>query len=398
MIKFGYQLAYYINNKLQNLNNNYEKKSYDPNYCLFSYEDLEKIEDLVLDYVDNINGLENLNNLKKLVIENKFLSKTNVVYNDEFPYQYNTFHDFTSIEKLENLESLVIMDNMFIKKLDLKNLKKLKNLIVFNAPNLEILENLECLENLENIIICGTNISNPINFEQYLKNTKHCEKNFLDINMYPHLKNYKLNNYNISFCERIGQFDLVTLSQEEVYKMFLKCKDIIRSNNLYEKTVIEQLSFVYNYILTNVKFDYDGLENRYHLIKNNPETLMSMKNDFSMIHSSYNALIKGNSNCEGYVNFMRFILNILGIKSYNIHCKLHKDSTLDTNNHSIIKIKCNDTFGYCDPSLQQLTNDDYFMKSFDEITKTHSLSLFEILNVIGNEEVKLDDNNRRYFK
>jgi len=54
MIKFGYQLAYYINNKLKNLYNNYEKKSYDPNYCLFSYEDLEKIEDLVLDYVDNV--------------------------------------------------------------------------------------------------------------------------------------------------------------------------------------------------------------------------------------------------------------------------------------------------------------------------------------------------------
>lgn len=399
MIEVGYQLAYFINKELQKKDKNYDKKSYDPDYCKFSIEELEEIDDLSFDYIDDISGLENFKNLKKLAIENKFLERTNVIYNPEMPYPYNSFRDFSPIEKLENLESLLIMDNMFIKKLDLKKLKKLKNLIIFNAPNLEKLENLDCLENLENVIICGTSISNPLDFEQYKKNTKYCKKNLLDIHMYPHLKNYNTDSANISFCERIGQFDFVLLSQKEVIEIYKKCINIIRDNDLLSKAIDEQIKFVYDYILSTVKFDYEGLKNRYNLIKNDPATVISMKNEFGMIHSSYNALIKGKSNCEGYVNLMKFILNILDIKSYDVHCKLHKDEKLYENNHAIIKIKYKNKYSYCDPSLEQITNKNYFMKSFSEIRKTHSLGLFEELNARENMEVKLDENNYgKHFK
>lgn len=399
MIELGYQLAYFINKELQKQNNHYEKKSYDPDYCKFSEEELERIEDLHLDCINDISGLENLKKLKKLTIDNKFLERTNIIYNPEMNYPYNSFKDFSSIEKLENLESLIIMDNMFITSFDLKNLKNLKNLIIFNTPNLEKLKNLDTLKNLKNVVICGTSILNEMDFYKYKTNTKHCKKNFLDINMYPHLKNYNSNDSNVKFAERIGQFDFVLIPKSQVDILYMKSISIIKDLNLLNLSKEKQIKYIYDYVIKNIKFDYDGLQNRYELIKNNPETLISMKNDFGMIHSSYNALIKGKSNCEGYVNLMKFILNILGIKSYDVHCKLHKDKNLYANNHSIIKIEYNNKYRYCDPSLEQTTNEDYFLKSFDEIKKTHSLGLFEELNARENMEVELDgNNNRKHFK
>ena len=112
-----------------------------------------------------------------------------------------------------------------------------------------------------------------------------------------------------------------------------------------------------------------------------------------MLHSSYNALIRGKSNCEGYVNLMKFMLNILGINSYNVHCKLKRHEKINTNNHSIIKIEYDGKVGYCDPSLEQIENNDYFFKTAQQISRTHYLSLFEEINIRENMGVNYNDNN-----
>ena len=65
-----------------------------------------------------------------------------------------------------------------------------------------------------------------------------------------------------------------------------------------------------------------------------------MKKYMASLHSSYNLFHFKEGNCEGHVNLMSIMLNLVGIDSFIVHCKdkRFKNYNGDTN-HAMIRVK-----------------------------------------------------------
>ena len=137
----------------------------------------------------------------------------------------------------------------------------------------------------------------------------------------------------------------------------------------------EKIEFVYRYVMNHVEFDQENLIRREkelnyynHRYNEIPEF---KKKKFAMIHSSYSALMMGKSNCEGSVNLMRFLLNLLHINSFNVHCIDLKNNVNDLNNHAMIRIYHKGNWYYCDPMMARNEGDKnlskYYMRTYDEM-------------------------------
>ena len=96
--------------------------------------------------------------------------------------------------------------------------------------------------------------------------------------------------------------------------------------------------------------------------------------------SSYNAVMEGRSVCEGYTNIMHYMLKSVGIESVACSCSTAPDKDfvgLDSN-HAVIRVKVGENWFYFDPTWDaNKTNLEYFFKSKDIFSRTHTLSVTE---------------------
>ena len=231
---------------------------------------------------------------------------------------------------------------------------------------------------------------------QYIQNTANAEVNILDVNMYQSLveKDEKLAQYisecvttgetHIRFAELVGLMEYAIIEAKELEEMYKRASLVFEIFGIYQETPIEEkIRFVYDYVLNSTTFDKDGLEKRNNEYNTYIEKYNRIpefaKNSLAMIHSSYNALMLGKANCEGFVNSMKFMLNILGVRSFNVHCIDVKNNINNLPNHALIRILYENAWGYCDPTIMPSDPYHFFMRTYDEIVEEgyHRLNAFE---------------------
>lgn len=404
MIEFDYNIAVSIDNCLRNKNIYRNKKVWDLDFCLFSDEEIKNVDKIILRDAYNLNNLNALYNLKSLIIESEDFTNISNNVDLESSSKINNIDDFSIISKLISLEDLKIINDINIDELDISKLQKLKELELINNPKLEKLVGLDRIKTFKNVIIYGTSIVSTFNTQEYIKNTIQTEQNILDINMYPSMikrdtdgaerlsKLYDDGETNIEFAELIGMFGYVKLSPkllQEMYERYEILLDIYSLNS--DATDKEKIKYVYDFVCSVVKFDYEGINKREKMIaeyiKNYGYIPDFTKKRFSMIHSSYSAFLNGKANCEGIVNLMHFMLSIMHVKSFNVHC-------IDTNvnynnlcNHSMLRVLDDDQWLYIDPTLAIVENEvnskKYYMKNIDELNdlNRYKMNAFEIQKI-----------------
>ncbi|MEG1309759.1 MAG: hypothetical protein RSD06_02640, partial [Bacilli bacterium] len=170
-MEINYYLSLEIDENMKMLGKNRQISFRDPNFNIFTKKEIENITELKLRNTTTIEDLKYLTNLKKLSIEGIDYNRIKDENNLEFNPLMNHIKNFDIINQLKNLETLVINNDINIKKLDISNLTNLKILHLKNDPELRTLKGLEKLKQLKEVIIYGTNIKNKIDFKNYVVNT-----------------------------------------------------------------------------------------------------------------------------------------------------------------------------------------------------------------------------------
>ena len=393
MVNVNYELAFTIEEELKSKKQGRYIPSYRSEFCEFSIEELYSVTNLKLINFSSVEDIEKLPNLRRLSINS--INYANIV-NNEFlsmnPY-LNHITDFNPISNLINLESLRISNDIHIEQIDLTNLKELRQLILTNNPNLKKIYGLDTLNKLQKVIIYGSDLDLDFDIVTYIKNTLQAETNILDINLYPKVleQNPTLSKYmvdssvlgytHLKFAEQVAFVDCAIMDVNSMKILYEKCLQVIKKNRLKEMSDIEKIAYIYKYTVNNVQFDDEGLYQRmiefYKMKEQYNEIPQFIKKKFAMLHSSFMAMIYHKSNCEGYVNLMKFMLNILDIKSYDVHCVDPRHGEVNRCNHAILRVPYNGVWYYCDPTIEHITGDNYFMRTKEEISKTHILNTYE---------------------
>ena len=360
---------------------------------VFTESELKKITNLEIINADNLEDIDKLPNLKRLVIKSEDYNNFAGYMDLENNPLINRIKNFSNLEKLTNLEELEIINDINIKKINFSKLPNLKKLHLINNPNLIAIKHLEKLKNLESVIIYGTNVKSSINIDEYIINTFNAKTNILDINMYSNIvkglpKNsniisnlYRLGFVNIKFAEKTGFAGFALLTPDKVNELFQKCYTVINNKKMHRLNDYDKIKEVYNYVTTNITFDSQGVFKRdkqfLEMNYRQSEIPLHLKNTFSMLHSSYNAGILRKSNCEGYVNLMNFMLKMLNIDAVSVYSTDKSNRNIASYNHALTSVKLNGVWYYCEPTWERPGELKYFMKSYDEIIKTHVLNPFE---------------------
>lgn len=394
-IFFDYSVAIILVKELEKKGIYKRISVFDKDSCLFTQEELDMIEELVLENVTNIKNIEYLRNLKKLTLQSAEYSRYSEDIDIKSACFINYINDFKPIEKIKGLEELTIVNDVNIKKLDLTELKDLKNIKLINNPRLEELIGLDKLTNLKNVMIYGTSIHTNIDIISYIKNTQEAETNILDVNMYQSLvKNDEVipemiskavvtGDSQLCFAELVGLMEYALIDAQSLEKMYAKADLIFKLFNVYNLPEESQVNFVYNYVANQTFLNKDVIIDRdkkyTEYIERYSEIPSFAKKKMAMIHSSYNAFIVGKSNCEGIVNMMKFMLNMLGIRSFNVHCIDKRTNINDLPNHSMLRVLQDGTWYYYDPSIKEEEPYLFCKKTYDEIRNMgyHILNAFE---------------------
>lgn len=409
-MEVSHQLAILISLKLHELG--YDRNIFvlDSRFNQFTKQELEMITELKVREEDDLSGIEYLTNLKRLYIKSinytDFISGNSVYYNAHI----NQIEDFSFISKLKSLELLHIENDVNIRNLDVSELENLRELYLIHNPNLTELIGIEQLEKLEKVMIYGNKINNELDIVKYMENTIATIPNILDVNMYENIikRNRKigktisdyslLGRTKLEFGEYIGFLKLSLVSPQSLYDMYMKLDVLFKKNNLYEASDEIKISFVWNYILRNVKLDREQLQKRniqfQQMKQNNEDVPEYLVKNFVSLHNSYIAFHFKKANCEGIVNLMQFMFEMLGITSSNVHCIDLKYKNYMRPNHALIRILYKGNWYYCDPTIDTRNLNKYFMKTIDELEETH---LFNDYEIAINEEKKYEKHNGTDF-
>lgn len=373
---------------------NIPKKSiFDRAYREFSEDELALIEGLDIVNFSSLNDVVHFPNLKRLSLRGSS-------YNDilpEFHYDecsiINHITDFTPLSQLTKIEELVIENDLHIQKLDLTNMKKLKTLIVVNNPLLKEVVGLDDLEQLTYIIMYGNAITTPLDMQKFAYNTRLSNTTILDIGMYlpmiggtregaKTLKDLEISGVSkVKFAEKSGFLSFTKVNPQNLYDMFVKLDTMFKRNKVYELSDEDKVGYVYSYLLKNISFARQAIEKRdseyseaMAKYKELPERL---KPSLASIHSGYRTYYFKSGNCEGFVNLMVFMLKMLGIEAYDVHCHDRRSLQSFGSNHAIVRVHLNDKIYYCDPTFDRKNAFDYLLVDYETITKYHELDSFE---------------------
>lgn len=392
---FNYNMTILLNKELEKKGIYRNRSLFSSDFYCFSVEELSEIDSLVIENANDLTHLDKFPNLKKVVIQSVEYTRFGEEIKLDRAFYANCITDFSPLENATKIEELTIVNDTYIESLDVSKLTNLKNIKLINVPKLTTLTGLEGLKNLKNILIYGTSIHSEFDIVEYIKNTFQAEINILDVNMYQSLvkQDEKLAQYiskavtlgetHLRFAELVGLMDYAVIDAKSLEEMYKRVTLLFEMFGIYEASEKDKIAFVYEFVLWNTKFDIEGIEKRdseynTYIEKYNkiPEFA---KNKLAMIHSSYSALMIGKANCEGFVNLMKFMLNILEIRSFNVHCIDDKNNINNLPNHAMIRILYEGIWRYCDPTI--LPDDPYyfFMKTYDEIIEEgrHRLNAFE---------------------
>lgn len=424
MIELGIDMAIAVNEYL--VKNNLRKSEYkifDDRFKKFSQSELDDVLELCLTNCYDISGLVYLKNLKKLHIKSTDYNKLAPFINYEDSQVINHITDFTYLTDLINLDELVIANDLYVEEIDISKMINLRKLVLINNPKLKSVKGLDKLEKLNEVTMYGNDISGyGFDFETYIKNTRFCVENTLDISMYlgiidnnrekaKILENYEVTgNAFVRFAEKSGFLNCVCLSLRDLYELYLNLDVYFKKTGAYDYTESEKIEFVYKYIINNTKFSKDLIIDRniaYLADKEQydeiPDKVRKMFNNF---HSSFYAHRFKTANCEGRVNLMVFMLRMLGIECFNVHCHDNRETQIGSN-HSIARIYTNNEYLYVDASLAEsykkndLIKKNYSINSlkffycvdFDYMSNyvtldSYEYSLYENTNVKNNKEKK----------
>lgn len=409
-MQVSHQLALLIDAKLYESGYNRGIFVLDSLFNHFTKEELEMITELTIKQSDDVSGIEYLTNLKKLHIHSlnysEFISGNSVYSNAHI----NQIKDFSFISKLKNLQILHIENDVNINYLDISELENLRELYLVHNPGLTELIGLEQLKKLERVMVYGNSINSEIDIIKYMDNTIATTPNILDVNMYENIikrdrkigkdiSDYSLlGKTHLKFGEYIGFLKLSLVSPQSLYDMYMKLDVLFKRNNLYEASDESKISFVWNYMLRNVKLDMEQLEkrnNEFQRMRENRENVPDyLVKNFVSLHNSYIAFHFKKANCEGFVNLMQFMYEMLGIKSANVHCIDLKYRNYIYPNHALIRILYKERWYYCDPTIDIKNPNKYFMKTIEQLEHTH---LFNDYEVAINEERKYEKHNGTDF-
>lgn len=367
----------------------------------FSKEELESIKQLTLENKKfrDISALKYCTNLKDLRIKSvnakDFFTKVGgITFVDDSKYEYESkcldIQDYSVIENLESLEFLEIGYDSNLKKLDVSNLKNLYLLNLYQNENLTEVKGIEDSE-IGELTLYRNNLSHSIDMEKIIDN-RPCDFK-LDFDMYPEIKKKfpdiieKTNKTytEVNWVENLSNLRTNELTTNRIDVMNEKSKEILEEVIGDGYTDIEKISAIYAYIIQNVEYDYEmldtarGIENEEYkkLINNLSET---METYLDRKQSSYNAILKNKSVCEGYTNMMHYLLSSVGVQSKTVSCSndVNKELVGRDSNHSVIRAKLEDDWYYFDPTWDAgkniLTN---FMKTKEDFEKNHRLGISE---------------------
>lgn len=348
----------------------------------FTKEQLDSIEELTITNCDDITGISELVNLKKLTISSSKLDSFKSV---SF---INEIKDFSELSLLSNLESLTIINDYNIETLDVSNLVNLKIIKIFNAPKLTKIQGLDSLTNLKELVVCDCPIRDIGNIEKFISNTSSTTTNVLDISLTTILKSKKLSSFlkrqynlgltNLRFGEHVYFNDeIYTINIYQAIELYNKASRVLKELKLDELEDSEIVFKIYKYIISKLNYDYDGLEYRDKYYKSvndhNKEEIEYFKRRLFIINSSFGAFTHYKVVCDGYVNMMRYMLTLLNIPSQTVVCQ-RKNGEL----HSAIKYKINDKWFYADPEQDKDVQDiKYFNLSKEELEEIYNLTLKE---------------------
>lgn len=378
----NYDLAYTIVKKLVTDGKRSSIFPFDTN---FTEEELDSIDHISITSNNSCLDLEKLKNLKALHIVGTASSED------------TEKHHFDNISRLNELEELSIVNVDQITNIDVSRLRKLKKLIIVNNEYLTSITGLDRLTNLETVVICGNSIDYIPNIRKYIRNTINTQTNVLDVLIYNNTfakrmeDEYYLeekvneNMSNIKFGEMLEfNNECYNIEYYQMKEMSKKINSIISSLDIDKHESEMSIAFkVYNYVVNNVKYDYDGLDYRDSVYESDIN-LSDLKNSYIKrrvlsINSSYNALMNKKSVCDGYVNMMRILLDRYDIKTKKVLCSFNEDLSLKLN-HVAIKAKIGSEWRYFDPEKERLTKDNrYFALSYEEFLKTHTMESSEQL-------------------
>ena len=373
---------------------NIPKKSlFDSTYREFDSEDLAKIQYLELINFTSIADLVHFPNLKKLYIRGKS-------YNDILPEFdvaespiLNHITNFTPLSSLTSLEELTIENDLNIEELDLSNLKKLNTLIVVNNPVLKEVKGLDDLEHLSFVLMYGNAITTTIDIEKYAYNTRLTDTNILDMSMYLPMIDYSragakklkdleiAGNSKVKFAEKSGFLDFTKVNPQNLSDMFIKLDTMFKRSNAYSLRDEEKVSYVFTYLLKNINFSKASIEKRdmdYTNALAKYETIpKQLIPSLASIHSGYRTYYFKSGNCEGFVNLMVFMLRMLGIEAYDVHCHDMRSLASFGSNHAIVRVHINGKIYYCDPTFDRKNAFNYLLVDYETISRYHQLDSFE---------------------
>lgn len=328
------------------------------------------------------------------------------------------------INKYPNLKELIIKEQNNITTLDISNLKNLEVLEITSNKDLKRVIGLDKLDNLYRISFFD-NITYVDSFKKdlmeiiynnsYLKGTE-CN---VDVLYIPYLIGY-LNSTNLStsdikdniyFMEHLKsgvemiQNDL-RYTFDEIRVTYEKAKEIV---DRYVKNIdsdMEKFAIIYQWMCENVVYDNNALasDTRTHSDDG------IVRGRTGGINGTVNALLYGSCVCQGYSKSLQLLLELCGIKSFDIGCIAEeKDNTIDRNkiddrihadasDHSILKVNIDNNTYYSDTtwdaSRYQLGKDrKYFLLSKEDISKDHKLLDEEnVINAL--QSISQDEFNR----
>ena len=171
---------------------------------------------------------------------------------------------------------------------------------------------------------------------------------------------------------------------KKIYTSFKRAK-------LFDESVTkeQQIDYIYKFVTSYVKFAEDELIQRERLYVDEVRPRYGRipsfyDRHFGSLHSSYYAYHFRNANCEGMVNLMKFMSNVLGIESEDVHCS-DKRSNSTGLNHAIYRTMYNGVCCYYDPAYRVNTRGkdkknaigNFGRLSYDDVATYLNLSKFE---------------------
>lgn len=370
--------------------------------CTFPMEILNKIKKVVINNarLENLEFLTQLPNLEELVISNLDYQKV-ADYLDYSDSAFNIIEDYSAINKLTGLKTLIIDNDISVRKLELGNLSELTTLKLTNNPRLKSLKGMGELHKLDSVLMYGNSIREFEGFEDYLHNTIDARSNTIDLDvLFTYIKSpddlSKLYNQyvrgltNINFSEKNGQVGHTDMEIPVFVELYKKIYTSFKRAKLFEEGITkeQQIDYIYRFVTSYIKFAEDELIERERLYKDEVRPRYGRipsfyDKHFGSLHSSYYAYYFRNANCEGMVNLMKFMSNILGIESEDVHCSDKRSCSIGLN-HAIYRTKYNGVWCYYDPAFRVNTRRDkkksignFARLSYDDVATYLNLSRFE---------------------